>query len=558
MSSVVISGNTSGTVTLSAPDVAGTTVLSLPNGSGTVVTSTNISNYTTPARGGASYATLSSGTPNITLTSASNQVQVITADAAGQSITLPNMTTLTAGAGYFVFYNTSIYAVALKDAGGTIREYLLPAQATGTSPIQGITLIIEDISTSNGVWHCQNPTAAIANNSFNYTATTITQASSTILVQYMSYIGGNYFLFVAYNNTNLRICLGTLNTSTKTFTFGSYTTLFTAGSNEQLSVFGVDSNGSDRGLLVLGSTKNIVSTPSAWSAYGFAVVSGTLYVSSASTFTGVTTGGSGGSADYTNVQYAGSNNAFLSTAAYSSSTTFALRVGGYTVSVASTTVTLAAATGTYTTSNTSSDYYSVTFTSPTTMAMDRQASTASPAYLSYNTSTNAITSGARTSQTSRIAGVLLPDVLDYSVQNYTSNSSSKWIFSTSGNKVISLNLAAVVANVGSATLTVSTTTFTLKSFSSKSYITLTGSIYIKYVYIASASVGYAYDSTNYLWYSFDPSNSNLNFNYGSASLAGATNYAFISSTQIAPLGLNYPASGIISTDIQTFATPFIS
>lgn len=39
MSSVVIAGNTSGSVTLSAPDVAGTTTLTLPSTTGTVLTS---------------------------------------------------------------------------------------------------------------------------------------------------------------------------------------------------------------------------------------------------------------------------------------------------------------------------------------------------------------------------------------------------------------------------------------------------------------------------------------------------------------------------------------
>ena len=39
MSSVIIAGNTSGSVTLSAPDVAGTTTLTLPSTSGTVLTS---------------------------------------------------------------------------------------------------------------------------------------------------------------------------------------------------------------------------------------------------------------------------------------------------------------------------------------------------------------------------------------------------------------------------------------------------------------------------------------------------------------------------------------
>jgi hypothetical protein len=38
MSSVIIAGNTSGTITLDAPNVAGTTVLTLPTTSGTIVT----------------------------------------------------------------------------------------------------------------------------------------------------------------------------------------------------------------------------------------------------------------------------------------------------------------------------------------------------------------------------------------------------------------------------------------------------------------------------------------------------------------------------------------
>lgn len=41
MSSVVIAGNTSGTITLDAPNVAGTTVLTLPTANGTVLTTAN-------------------------------------------------------------------------------------------------------------------------------------------------------------------------------------------------------------------------------------------------------------------------------------------------------------------------------------------------------------------------------------------------------------------------------------------------------------------------------------------------------------------------------------
>ncbi len=50
MSSILIAGNTSGSVTLSAPDVAGTTTLTLPSTSGTVLTnSSTISSSSLPA-----------------------------------------------------------------------------------------------------------------------------------------------------------------------------------------------------------------------------------------------------------------------------------------------------------------------------------------------------------------------------------------------------------------------------------------------------------------------------------------------------------------------------
>ena len=49
MSSVVISGNTSGTITLDAPAVAGTTTLTLPTTSGTVLTTASTVTQTLPA-----------------------------------------------------------------------------------------------------------------------------------------------------------------------------------------------------------------------------------------------------------------------------------------------------------------------------------------------------------------------------------------------------------------------------------------------------------------------------------------------------------------------------
>jgi hypothetical protein len=91
MSSVIIAGNTSGTITLDAPNVAGTTTLTLPTTSGTIVTSANIgSNLPTGSViqvVNATYATQTTSTSNtladtglqaiITPSSSSNKILVM-------------------------------------------------------------------------------------------------------------------------------------------------------------------------------------------------------------------------------------------------------------------------------------------------------------------------------------------------------------------------------------------------------------------------------------------------------------------------------------------------
>lgn len=57
MSSIVVAGNTSGSVTLAAPDIAGTTTLTLPAMSGTVVTNVNGDLY--PLKSGTAVASTS-------------------------------------------------------------------------------------------------------------------------------------------------------------------------------------------------------------------------------------------------------------------------------------------------------------------------------------------------------------------------------------------------------------------------------------------------------------------------------------------------------------------
>ena len=62
MSSIVVSGDTSGSVTLSAPAVAGSTVLTLPSVSGTVLTSATGQTLTAPIINGMGSSVITSGT----------------------------------------------------------------------------------------------------------------------------------------------------------------------------------------------------------------------------------------------------------------------------------------------------------------------------------------------------------------------------------------------------------------------------------------------------------------------------------------------------------------
>ncbi len=92
MSSILIAGNTSGSVTLSAPDVAGTTTLTLPSTSGTVVTTNTMPTGSVLQIVNATYSTQVTNntatyadtglTASITPTSSSNKILVLVNQAA--------------------------------------------------------------------------------------------------------------------------------------------------------------------------------------------------------------------------------------------------------------------------------------------------------------------------------------------------------------------------------------------------------------------------------------------------------------------------------------------
>jgi hypothetical protein len=73
MASIVVAGDTSGTVTLSAPAVAGTTTLTLPSANGTLVTTASGQTLTSPTISGVStFAAGTAAAPAITTTGDTN------------------------------------------------------------------------------------------------------------------------------------------------------------------------------------------------------------------------------------------------------------------------------------------------------------------------------------------------------------------------------------------------------------------------------------------------------------------------------------------------------
>jgi len=133
LSSVIIAGNTSGTITLDAPNVAGTTVLTLPTTSGTVLTTT----------GG-----VAPGTAGNLLTSNGTTWTSAAAPAGG-------VTSLNGQTGAIT--DTTLYAIGSYVTGRPQNTTTYSADNTiaGSSLYSASTLAVR---TSGGAW--QNPWSA--------------------------------------------------------------------------------------------------------------------------------------------------------------------------------------------------------------------------------------------------------------------------------------------------------------------------------------------------------------------------------------------------------------
>jgi hypothetical protein len=147
MSSVVIAGNTSGTITLDAPNVAGTTVLTLPTANGTVLTTaTPFSNGQGPAF--SAYRTgTQTGIGDSTYTKIQLNTEVFDTASAFDSTTNYRFTPLVAG--YYQFSGevvatgtnlafTQVVLVKNGVAPGFTGSYISTTSAEAGSSVSGL------------------------------------------------------------------------------------------------------------------------------------------------------------------------------------------------------------------------------------------------------------------------------------------------------------------------------------------------------------------------------------------------------------------------------------
>ena len=539
---------------------------------------------------GAASITLNSGTTNVTLTSASDQLQFVFPDANGYFITLPDATTLTKGDNTFVFYNPTSYTVALKDNSGTVREYLSPSSTSSFK--------LKDNSTSNGIWVVGNP--VIGGYSDVVSGTTIT-ANANVTgnnIRNILKVNDTQYLILSFTSSTRShyAKLLTVNTSTKAITWGNEVTLSTGGSWDTnfyaYMGFTGDSNGVDRGVICYNNDLSNATFYARGNA--FAIVSGTLYISAVQTFGTVATAGATGRGPIA-VMYCGSNDAFLSYGGQGDGGGGAYARGAK-VTVSGTTVTLTLSGTTYT--STTGTTWAIAPTSLTTLVVDNTANTIKD-YVNYVPSTNTLTSGARTTQTSIIVGqisgqeVMAPsgstNSITWSQNTYGYGQSffagrKSLLVNDAGTKIFWKNKILDVANPGTATVTVSNSSITSKPYLSSSYNTTTtpasgfatGSGALNDYYEAAAddvkildfynasinSVTSAVGRSDIYLHKVDPSVATFNLNTGAKGTVNftlASHFAWYLSTG-AILIMSFPSDGKADgyLDIFTAASTFES
>jgi hypothetical protein len=130
---------------LTTPNItSGLTLTGAAGTSGQVLTSGGsgvVPTWTTPVSAGAGGTTASG---NVTLTSASSGSQAITPTGFGQTVTLPNATTLSKAACLFNIANTGNFPLRVANSAGTLLGFIYPNDS--------VVIGLADNSTAAGVW----------------------------------------------------------------------------------------------------------------------------------------------------------------------------------------------------------------------------------------------------------------------------------------------------------------------------------------------------------------------------------------------------------------------
>jgi hypothetical protein len=317
----VILGNGTSAVTGVAPGTNGNVLTS----NGTTWTSAASA---TAATGVTDY-TFTSTTSNFTLTSSSNQVVRLLGDATTatgvQSITMPAMNSgMTAGYGRFVFQNYSPYTIALKDSGGTVRQFIYGATE--------YNLTIKDIATATGFWYTAAGYSTLAQvGSYSTLTSPLVTSGDVITVAQNVYLSSTAFAIV-WGEVNgdanaIYAKLFTINTTTKVITAQNQVTVLARTSAQPLRVSNLyyDSDQAGHALVVSTGFQYDDVGCGNWTSrgggcyFGLSVSGTTLYATSVTILPGLGSSTGPGTTFLSTcnyIGYLGSNNAYAFSITY--------------------------------------------------------------------------------------------------------------------------------------------------------------------------------------------------------------------------------------------------
>lgn len=490
------------------------------------------------ARGGITTVTLTSSAPNATITSSSGQMINIVTDStkpASPSVTLPNMTTLSTGSGYFNFFNNTQYIVSLKDSGGTIREVILPGA--------NLPLNIINNGTSTGIWSIAVPARVAGFDRANLLNDTNTSGGNAITVRLDS---TNFAVIYASTSLILSARLYTVNPTTKVITVGNKIDVASISSASYPSIAAACADSDNAGRALVGWSGSNSNTMYI-GYFGLSVSGGTLYASPSTTITrGIDT-------DYrinnnfAYLSYLGSGNAFAmcfslgSDVQFTSTTTY---IRGCTVT-GTTNVTLTESVSNTSYGNSTGANGSRTNLTDFTV-WSQSIGTNQGRVVSYSPGTNTFTVATRSNQTQNLME---------SLGNASLSSFAAGGFMFSSGKAFYGRNVYDITNSGTASVAVAmSTSFTQKYNISPAYQTQSTGLNVgdtnvynvrSSFYVNSSSI-IAIEgtlATGFKQYTCDPSSSTLNLQTSAAvtNWAGAGNL-----DRIQPFIISQSLAGLIS------------